>query len=454
MKPNKPLKIFILEDDLWYGTMLEHYLSLNPDYQVTRFETQKEFFKAIIENPDVVTLDYSLSEGLENGSKVLKRIKEINSEIDVIIISGQEEITTAVELLKSGAFDYIVKDDDTKDRLWNVLIHLQEIKNLKKEVETLKNELKKTFDFSKVIIGQSTQIMRVFNLIEKASKTNITVSISGETGTGKEMVSKAIHYNSPRQKFPFVAINVAAIPSELLESELFGHEKGAFTGALGRRIGKFEEAHRGTLFLDEIGEMDMHLQAKLLRVLQEREITRIGGNVVTPIDVRIIVATHKNLLKEVQNKTFREDLYYRLLGLPIELPPLRDRENDYLILAKYFIQSFCSDNRLPIKTLTSEALQKLKTYHFPGNIRELKSIIELAIVMADGDTINEKDINIDHPGSIGNLLNKETSLREYETQIIQHFLNKYNQDVTIVSKKLDIGKSTIYRMMQNGEVNK
>lgn len=454
MKPIKPLKIFILEDDLWYGTMLEHYLSLNPDYQVTRFETEKFFFKALADPPDVVTLDYSLAIGDQNGSKVLKRIKEINAEIDVIIISGQEEISTAVELLKSGAFDYIVKDDDTKDRLWNALIHLQAIKELKKEVELLKNELKKSYDFSKVIIGQSNQIKRVYNLIEKAANTNITVSISGETGTGKEMVAKAIHYNSPRQKFPFVAINVAAIPSELLESELFGHEKGAFTGAIGRRTGKFEEAHRGTLFLDEIGEMNMHLQAKLLRVLQEREVTRIGGNSVVPIDLRIIVATHKNLLKEVSNKTFREDLYYRLLGLPIELPPLRDRENDYLILAKHFINSFCSDNRLPLKTLTSEALQKLRNYHFPGNVRELRSIIELAIVMADGDTISEKDINIENTESFGNLLNKEITLREYEINIIQHFLNKYNQDVMTVAKKLDIGKSTIYRMMQNGAVNK
>ena len=216
MKPTKPLKIFILEDDLWYGTMLEHYLTLNPDYQVMRFETEKDFYQRLHENPDVVTLDYSLTEG--DGSKVLKKIKDFNPEIEVIMISGQEDISTAVELLKSGAFDYIVKDDDTKDRLWNVLIHLQEIKGLKKEVETLKNELKKSFDFSKVIIGQSDAIKKVFTLIEKAAKTNITVSISGETGTGKEMVAKAIHYNSPRHKFPFIAINVSAIPHELLES--------------------------------------------------------------------------------------------------------------------------------------------------------------------------------------------------------------------------------------------
>lgn len=450
MKPSKPLKIFVLEDDLWYGTMLEHYLSLNPDYQVQRFETEKDFYQKLHENPDVVTLDYSLTEG--DGGKVLKRIKEYNPEIEVIMISGQEDISTAVELLKSGAFDYIVKDDDTKDRLWNVLIHLQEIKGLKKEVETLKNELKKSFDFSKVIIGQSEAIKKVFNLIEKAARTNITVSITGETGTGKEMVAKAIHYNSPRHKYPFVAINVAAIPNELLESELFGHEKGAFTGAAEKRIGKFEEAHKGTIFLDEIGEMDMHMQSKLLRVIQEREVTRIGGNAVIPIDVRIIVATNKNLLNEVNNKTFREDLYYRLLGLPIELPPLRERGNDILILAKHFIQSFCSENRMAVKTLSNSAMYKLKSYNYPGNVRELKSLMELACVMSDDDVINDENINLESNSNFGNLLNKETTLREYEIQIIQYFLNKYDQDVLGVAKKLDIGKSTIYRMLQSGEI--
>ncbi|MBL7761770.1 MAG: sigma-54-dependent Fis family transcriptional regulator [Sediminibacterium sp.] len=450
MRPSKPLKIFVLEDDLWYGTMLEHYLSLNPDYQVQRFETEKDFYQKLHENPDVVTLDYSLTEG--DGGKVLRRIKEYNPEIEVIMISGQEDISTAVELLKSGAFDYIVKDDDTKDRLWNVLIHLQEIKGLKKEVETLKNELKKSFDFSKVIIGQSEAIKKVFNLIEKAARTNITVSITGETGTGKEMVAKAIHYNSPRHKYPFVAINVAAIPSELLESELFGHEKGAFTGAAEKRIGKFEEAHKGTIFLDEIGEMDMHLQSKLLRVIQEREVTRIGGNSVIPIDVRIIVATNKNLLAEVNNKMFREDLYYRLLGLPIELPPLRERSNDILILAKHFIQSFCSENRMSVKTLSNSAMYKLKSYNYPGNVRELKSLMELACVMSDDEVINDDNINLESNSNFGNLLNKETTLREYEIQIIQYFLNKYDQDVLGVAKKLDIGKSTIYRMLQSGEI--
>jgi two-component system, NtrC family, response regulator AtoC len=266
------------------------------------------------------------------------------------------------------------------------------------------------------------------------------------------MIAKAIHYNSERHKQPFVAVNVAAIPRELIESELFGHEKGAFTGAVTRRIGKFEEADKGTLFLDEIGELDINLQAKLLRVLQEKEITRIGANGVTKIDARIVVATHKNLLEEVKNKTFREDLYYRLIGLPIFLPPLRERGNDILILAKHFIDGFCKENKLEKKTLSAEAQQKLLQYPFPGNVRELKSVVELAVVMADEELIQSEHITLNTTASIADLLNKEMTLKEFEIQILQHYLDKYEKDVLLVAKKLDVGKSTLYRMIQNGEL--
>jgi len=450
MKNHQALKIFIVEDDTWYGSMLEHYLSLNPEYEVKRFESPRDFFGQLHENPDVVTLDYSLPDC--DGAEVLKKIREHNPDIRVIIISGQEDVATAINLLKNGAFDYIVKDDDTKDRLWNSILHLREIRNLKEEVEILKNQVGRKYDFSQMIIGKSDAIERVFALIEKASKTNITVSITGETGSGKEMVAKAIHYNSDRHKMPFVAVNVAAIPRDLVESELFGHEKGSFTGAITRRIGKFEEADKGTLFLDEIGELDINLQAKLLRVLQEREITRIGSSGVTPINVRIIVATHKNLLEEVRNKNFREDLYYRLIGLPILLPPLRDRGNDIVILAKNFTDNFCKENKLPRKTLSPEAQQKLLSYAFPGNVRELKSVVELSVVMSDTDTILPEHITLNATASINDLLNRETTLKEFEIQIIQHYLDKYNKDVLLVARKLDVGKSTIYRMIQNGEL--
>ena len=450
MKNQPAFKIFILEDDIWYGSMLYHSLSLNPDYEVVRFDSSKEFFSRLHENPNVVTLDYSMPDC--DGSEVLKRIKDHNKDIQVVIISGQEDVGTAINLLKNGAFDYIVKDDDTKDRLWNAIQHLKEIAGLKQEVENLRSEVGRSYDFSQMILGKSDSIKKVYALIEKACKTNITVSVTGETGTGKEMVAKAIHYNSDRHNMPFVAVNVAAIPKELLESELFGHEKGAFTGAVTRRIGKFEEANKGTLFLDEIGELDISLQAKLLRVLQEKEITRIGGNTVTPINVRIIVATHKNLLEEVQQKTFREDLYYRLMGLPLELPPLRDRESDILILAKFFTDQFCKENKMNKKTISAEAQQKLLQYAFPGNVRELKSVMELAVVMADEETIEASHLTLNTNGTVMNLLNHEISLKEYTQQIIQHYLDKYDHDVLLVAKKLDIGKSTIYRMLQNNEL--
>jgi DNA-binding NtrC family response regulator len=450
MRSTNTLKIFILEDDVWYGSMLNHYLSLNPDYEVRRFENSRDFFSHLHEKPDVVTLDYSLPD--MDGGEVLKKIKEVHPDIQVIIISGQEDVGTAINLLKNGAFDYIVKDDDTKDRLWNILAHLKEIEGLRKEVEQLKEQVGKKYDFSKFLIGNSPAIEKVFSMLDKASKTNITVSISGETGTGKEMVAKAIHYNSDKQKKPFVPVNVAAIPKDLIESELFGHEKGAFTGAVTRRIGKFEEANNGTLFLDEIGEMDINLQAKLLRVLQEREITRIGGNETVAINVRIIVATHRNLLDEVQNKTFREDLYYRLIGLPIQLPPLRERGNDIIILAKHFMDLFCKENSGEKKSLSQEAQQKLLAYPFPGNVRELRSVMELAIVMADGDTVQAEHVTVNTSATINDLMNRERSLKEYEIQIMQHYLDKYDKDVLLVAKKLDVGKSTIYRMIQAGEL--
>ncbi len=450
MKNRSAFKIFILEDDVWYGSMLQHYLALNPDYDVRRFDSSSAFFAALHENPQVVTLDYSMPDC--DGGEALKRIKESNSGTEVVIISGQEDVATAINLLKNGAFDYIVKDDDTKDRLWNTIQHLQEINGLKQEVEQLRKEVGRKYDFSKTMIGNSDAMQKVFGMIEKAVQNNIIVSVYGETGSGKEMVAKAIHYNSDRRKKPFVAVNVAAIPKDLIESELFGHEKGSFTGAVTRRIGKFEEADGGTLFLDEIGEMDVNLQTKLLRVLQEKEITRIGDNQVIPVNARIITATHKNLLEAVQAKTFREDLYYRLYGLPILLPPLRDRSGDILMLGKYFIDLFCTENKMEKKSLSQEAQQKLLGYRFPGNVRELKSVMDLAVVMSDGPVIEPENITLNASAKSADIFTNGKTLREHTNYIIQHYLDSNNGDVLLVAKLLDIGKSTIYRMIQSKEL--
>jgi DNA-binding NtrC family response regulator len=248
-----------------------------------------------------------------------------------------------------------------------------------------------------------------------------------------------------------VAVNVAAIPKELIESELFGHEKGAFTGALGRRIGKFEEAEGGTLFLDEIGEMDLSLQSKLLRVLQEKEVTRVGGNQVIKLDVRIIVATHKNLQEEVRSGKFREDLYYRILGLPIHLPPLRERGQDVILLAKYFLDEFAKENQLKKFRLTSDAQDKLLSYPFPGNVRELKSVMDLAAVMADESEISASEINFNSTHGEEAMFFKEMTLEEYTYRIIRTYLNRYSDNVLEVASKLGIGKSSIYRYLKEME---
>ncbi len=450
MKNQKSIKIFIVEDDLWYSSMLEYYLSLNPDYVIQKFDSAKAALAKMHEKPDVVTLDYSMPD--MTGDQILTQIKESSPESKVIVISGQEDVKIALDLLKKGAYDYIVKDEDAKDKLWNSIINLRENVELKRELETLKEEVGRKYDFSNAIIGNSPVIQRVFGMMEKAAKTNITVSVTGETGTGKELVAKSIHYNSPRKGQSFVAVNLAAIPKDLLESELFGHEKGAFTGAMARRIGKFEESSKGTLFLDEIGEMDINMQAKLLRALQEKEIVRVGSNEIVKIDVRIIVATHRNLLEMVKNGTFREDLYYRILGLPINLPPLRERENDVLIIASYLMDNFCKENKLPRKSLTTEAKKKLMAHAFPGNVRELKSVIELACVMADEKDIDAEHLNVSSQNVMGDIMMKEATLKEFTNKFIQLFLDKYNYDVLKVARKLDVGKSTIYRMIQNKEV--
>lgn len=451
MENHRPFKIFIVEDDLWYSSMLEYNLSLNPDHQVKKFDSAKTFLANLHEKPDVVSLDYSLPD--MNGDELMERIREQSPDTKVVILSGQEDVKVAIDLLKRGAYDYITKDEDAKDRLWNAIQHMRENSDLKKEIEVLKQEVASKYDFSKTIIGTSSSIKRVFSLMEKAVKTNITISVTGETGTGKEVVAKCVHYNSDRRNQPFVAVNVAAIPKDLLESELFGHEKGAFTGAVARRIGKFEEATKGTLFLDEIGEMDLNMQSKLLRALQEREITRIGSNDVVKFDVRIVVATHKNLIEEVKKGNFREDLYYRLLGLPIHLPPLRDRENDVLLIAKHYMDQFCRENKLASKNFSTEAKKKLLTHAFPGNIRELKSVIELATVMSEGNEILPEHLNIVSQNVLESFAVKDATLKEFNIKLLQYYLDLYNSDVMKVARKLDVGKSTIYRMIQNKELN-
>jgi DNA-binding NtrC family response regulator len=449
MYEKDPIKIFVVEDDPAYTKFLKYVLGLNPDFETEFFATGKDCLDNLHKKPSVITLDYSLPD--MPGEKVLKGIREFDPDISVIIISAQEKIGTAVELLKSGAFDYITKDEEAKDRILNSIKNARNKSSLIREIGRLQQEISVKYDFEKSIIGNSAPIKKVFENIERAVKTQITVSITGETGTGKELVAKAIHYNSKRKGKPFVAVNIAAIPKDLIESELFGHEKGSFTGAIQRRIGKFEEAEGGTIFLDEIGEMDISLQAKLLRVLQEKELTRIGSNQTLKLDVRILVATHRNLQEEVKARNFREDLYYRLLGLPIHLPPLRERGQDIIILAKHFLDQFTKENQMPKIKINAEAQEKLLQYAFPGNVRELKSVIDLAAVLCDEGELRAQDISFNSPISTDSFLLKEMTLQDYTYHIIRSYLNKYDDNVLDVAKKLDIGKSSIYRYLKEME---
>jgi two-component system response regulator AtoC len=442
--------IYVVEDNEWYNKLLVHSLSLNPSYTVKPFFNGEQLLAALHEEPAIITIDYHLPD--MNGLVLIKRVKELYPQIEIIAISEQNEIETAVDLIKAGAFDYLVKSKDIKDRILNSVQNIAKNLGLKKQLVRLQKEVQGKYAFQQTIIGQSKAIDGVFELIKKATESNITVTITGETGTGKEVVAKAIHYNSAKKDKPFIPINMAAIPSELVESELFGHEKGAFTGAIQQRIGKFEEANGGTLFLDEMGEMDMNAQVKLLRALQEKEITRVGSNAPVKINCRIIVATHQNLIEEVKKGNFREDLYYRLFGLPIHLPRLAERDNDIILLAHHFLKLFCKENDLPIKQLSEKAQQKLLAYRWPGNIRELKSIIDLACVLSNELTITDKDITFAHGGDLlPDMMGKEQTMREYNRRIVQIYMERYQQDTKIVAEKLGIGQTTVYRLINENK---
>lgn len=383
------IKIFVVEDDMAFGTLIKRTLEKDNNYDVTHFLSGEDFLKHLHLNPDIVTLDYNLP-GV-SGIELLMKIKNYDNSIATIIVSGQESVEVAVEAYKNGANYYIVKNRNTFTELAHAVKNSSLNVNLKKEVERLREQIIDRSKYS-TIIGESKVALQIIRMIQKVEKNNVMVMITGESGTGKEVVARAIHYNSPRKREPFVAVNVAAIPEDLIESELFGHEKGAFTGADSKRIGKFEEANEGTILLDEIGEMDITLQTKLLRVLQENKICRVGSNKEINLNVRVLAATNQNLGKRVKEGKFREDLYYRLQGFLIHLPPLRERDNDVLLLAKHFLRNFCEQNRLGNKYFSKKAMESMMEHTWPGNIRELKSFIERAALISESTEIGVDDL--------------------------------------------------------------
>jgi len=383
------VKIFIIEDDPIFGNIIVKALNSDPSYDVTLFASGEEFLNNLHLNPDIVSIDYNLPQ--MNGLEILEKIRNYNKDIYTIVLSGQESVEVVVEAYKNGANHYIVKNANAIVELKNSIKNFATNVNLQKEVETLKEQIINRNKYDR-IIGESPAILQVLKLIQKVEDKNILTLITGESGTGKELVANALHYNSSRKRKPLVAVNIGAIPPDLVESELFGHEKGAFTGASDKRKGKFEEAEGGTIFLDEIGEMDINLQTKLLRVLQESKISRLGSNKEIKLDVRVVAATNKNLSQRVKEGLFREDLYYRMQGFLIHLPTLRERGNDVMLIAKQLLKEACEKNRTPQKTFTKEALQALYEHPWPGNVRELKSVVERAAIISESDKVGLDDL--------------------------------------------------------------
>ena len=327
-----------------------------------------------------------------NGLDLLDKVCELKKELLVVIMTAEASMKNAVEAMKRGAYDYITKPFDL-DVIDAIIEKVTRARDIAGQVTMLKHELKERYQVEKNIIGNSAAMREVYKTIGKVAASDVTVLVQGESGTGKELVARAVHFNSGRLGKPFIAINCAAIPKELLESELFGSEKGAFTGAVERKLGKFEQANHGTLFLDEIGDMPLDLQAKILRVLQEREVTRTGGNQSIAVDVRIVAATNQELLEKVRAREFREDLYYRLNVVPINLVALRDRRDDIPLLVHYFLNRICSEMDVQTKQCTEEAMVLLGAYSWPGNVRELENAIKRAVILSSDALLTPADFS-------------------------------------------------------------
>lgn len=447
--------IYIVDDEETISRLLEHWVTKKWGHQARTFATGEACLEALSVLPDLVLLDIMLP-GI-GGVETLKEIKTRFPDVPVIMLSAQGKVDVAIETLKIGATDYFSKPVDFAKLEISVKNAIQ-THDLSREVSRLREAVGKPVHFEN-IISDNGAMQEVFNLVQKVKDNDICVLVLGESGTGKELIARAIHYNGIRSKEPFVVVNCASIPHDLLESELFGHEKGAFTGAHQRRIGKFEQAARGTLFLDEIGELDLSLQAKLLRVIQNKQFERVGGNETLTTDVRLVSATNRDLVKMVSQKMFREDLYFRLATFPIMLPPLRDRRSDILLLAEHFLKKFAAEVGKKDLGISRKALKLLYEYAWPGNIRELENAIQRAVLMADGPAITEKDIplavvtfgsqddgNSHAPLSMGT--EHVRSMDKMKEENLRQALGATSGNIVEAARKLKIGRATMYRLMK------
>ncbi len=381
-------KILVIDDDPTVLDVLKTFLS-EKGYEVTLSDSGESGLELLIsERFDLAIIDLVIPR--VGGIEILKELNSRRIKVPVIIMTAYGTIQNAVLSMKLGAFDYITKPFNLEE-LQLIIEKALEVSRLERENIALKGQLRQRYHFS-VLVGDSIKMQRIYDLIEKIADTDSTILITGESGTGKELVAKTIHYNSSRAEGPFVPINCAAIPRDLLESELFGHERGAFTGAVNTRIGRFELANKGTLFLDEIGELDPSLQVKLLRVLQEREFERVGGVKTIKVDVRIIAATNRNLEEAVREGKFREDLYWRLNVIPIHLPPLRERREDIPLLLDHFLKRFQRKRKGKPLRFSEEALAVLMRYDWPGNVRELENLVERLTILVSHEVVMPDDL--------------------------------------------------------------
>ncbi len=448
--------ILVVDDDKNILRLIHAYLGKD-EYRIYNASDSHECFDMIErENPDVILLDLMIP-GVD-GIGIMERVKKFYPHIPIVMMSAHGTIETAVESMKVGAFDFVTKPFESnrlKVSIRNALL----MGTLSQELHRLKSELYQQHDFGS-IIGRSGKMQEIYRILEKITRSsNVTVLIMGESGTGKELVAKEIHLRTAsRSMKPFIAVNCAALPESLLESELFGHEKGSFTGATERRIGKFEQANGGTIFLDEIGEMTPATQAKLMRVLQERELTRIGGRDLIKVDVRVVSATNRVLEEAVKKGLFREDLYFRLSVFPVTIPSLRDRREDIPVLAAFFMERFIKrERKTELKSIHHAAMEALVSYHWPGNVRELENAIERAVIISSGPEIMADDL----PQMIQtwSLERKNPSSESYipmegtldeiiervEEKVIKKTFADCQGNISEVARRLNIGRATIYR---------
>ncbi|HTM39214.1 MAG TPA: sigma-54 dependent transcriptional regulator [Terriglobales bacterium] len=446
-------KILVVDDDADMRGLLSDVLE-SDGYRVGTAESGEKALQALAEEQyDLVLTDLRMKGML--GTALLSEIKHRYPDTGVILMTAFGTVETAIEAMKGGAMDYLIKPVKTEDVLRTAGRAAREVQ-LRREVTHLRREVYKEYSFHQ-ILGKSRPMQEVFELIRRVADSPSNLLITGESGTGKELVAKAIHYNSDRRDRPFVAVNSAAIPEQLLESELFGHMRGAFTDAKADRPGLFEEAQKGTLFLDEISELPLMLQAKLLRAIQEREIRRVGSTKSIPVDVRIIAATNLNLADEVKAKHFREDLYYRLNVIEIRLPPLRDRRDDIPLLVETFLHKCAKANRKPLQGVSESSLALLIDYSWPGNVRELENIIERAVTLARGEKIMPEDLPATVQGSRGDrrvlddAAERTLPLQEVEWEYIKKILEKTGGNKYQAAQALGIDRKTLYRKLAEME---